>query len=178
MGQLAGSPAVAARPVRVVCPFVGGGLHPDTAVALQLSGVDVVWAKLPRDVPTAYGRLFRDLWEVGETFVICEQDVIPTAAQLLEITTCGHEWCSFNYDTDLYPPGPMFGLVRFDAAVMDRWPLAATVATVANDRFDTEAEWWHIDSLVARDLKIRGVGWVCHEPPVRHAHSGAPSGPA
>lgn len=177
MGQPAGPPAVDVRPARVVCPFVTGGLNPGTAVALQMSGVEVTWAKLPRSSPTAYGRLFRDLWEAGESFVICEQDVVPTAAQLSEIVGCGHEWCSFNYDSDLYPPGPSFGLCRFDASVMDRWPLAAAVATVRNDRWDTQEEWWHIDSLVARDLTIRGVRWVAHDTLVHHAHAGAPSGP-
>lgn len=161
----------------MVCPFVGGGLHPDTAVALQMSGVEVTWAKLPRGDMGAYGRLIRDLWAGGETFVVCEHDIVPTARQLAEIVSCGHPWCSFLYDDDLYPPGPMFGLCRFDSAVLRQWPLAAEVATIIGNRRDTECEWWRVDSLIARDLRIRGVPWVAHDTLVHHAHVGPPSGP-
>jgi hypothetical protein len=117
------------------------------------------------------------LWARAETFIICEHDVIPTPEQLTEITGCGHGWCSYGYDDDLYPRGPMFGLVRFGRDVMVDHPAAAEVALVIGKRRDTEAEWWRVDSLVARDLMIRGVEWFEHTPTVHHVHAGPPSGP-
>ena len=161
----------------MVCPFTAGGLRPQTARALHASGLEIEWAQLPSHDEHAYGRLFRHLWSAGRTFVIVEHDIVPTVAQLQAIATCGHEWCSFLYDDELYPDGPMFGLVRFDARTMALWPHAAGIATVIGRRRDEEAEWWRIDSLVARDLNIRGVPWTAHPGRVQHLHHGAPSGP-
>lgn len=125
----------------------------------------------------AYGRLWRQLWARGETVIVCEHDVIPSWEQLRRITTCGHDWCSYAYDDGLYPVGPMFGLARFDGRTMAEHPHAAEVALIIGKRRDTEAEWWRVDALVARDLLIRRVNWNLHEPAVHHAHVGAPSGP-
>jgi len=137
----------------------------------------VRWYQLPKADNGAYGRLLRALWARGETFVICEHDVIPTRAQLDLITSCGHDWCSFAYDDGLYPRGPMFGLVRFDSRVMAEHPYAAEVATEGGERRPTEVPWWDVDNHVARDLKIRQVEWFEHSPPVHHHHLGPPSGP-
>lgn len=160
-----------------MCPFTLGGLQVETSRALAGSGHRVEWVQIPRSDPYAYGRVFRDLWAAGRTFIICEHDVAPTPAQLAEIVTCGHLWCSYCYDDGLYPDGPMFGLVRFDADLMAAWPAAAEVATIGGKRRDQPAEWWQVDCLVARDLLIRGVTWHKHEPAVRHLHHGPPSGP-
>lgn len=141
------------------------------------TGLGVDWEVLDATDPFAYGRLFRQLWADGRTFVICEHDVAPTFDQLYAILTCGHPWCSFAYDDGLYPDGPTFGLVRFDAAVMREWPHAANVATIIGKRRDEQCEWWRVDSMVARDLMIRRVPWFEHRPPVRHLHPGPPSGP-
>lgn len=176
MGQPAGPPAVEVAP-RLVCPFVAGRLHPGTSVALMMSGREVTWARLPRADDAAYGRLFRDLWAGGHTFVICEHDVVPTDAQLADILGCGHGWCSFDYDTDLYSPGPMFGLVRFGAEVMAEHPFMPDDALTLGNRRDHECEWWRVDSQVCRSLTIRGVPWHRHTPAVHHAHAGPPSGP-
>jgi hypothetical protein len=120
----------------------------------------------------AYGRLFRRLWAKGETFIICEQDVVPTKAQLLAILTCDHDWCAYNYADDRYPPGPMFGLARFGAPALLAHPLAAERALILADEQDREVDWANVDNRVARDLKIRGLECQFHVPPVRHAHPG------
>jgi hypothetical protein len=161
----------------VIVPFVHGMLNQRTVRAVVNSGHWHRFCDLdPRD-PGAYGRLVRDLWARGSAFVICEQDVVPTGAQLDTLVGCGHDWCSYSYDDGLYPDGPMFGLVRFSGRVMARHPHAAEVALVIGKRRDVEAEWWRVDALMARDLKIRGVEWVQHEPAVHHAHVGGASGP-
>lgn len=74
----------------------------------------------------------------------------------------------------------MFGLARFSHRLMREHPMAAECALVVGKRRDQEAEWWQVDSLMARDLLIRcGAGsYAFHDGRVHHAHVGAPSGPA
>jgi hypothetical protein len=161
----------------VVVPYAHGMLSPDTYRAVQYSGHWCRFVDLDPGDGGAYGRLLRRLWRSQSDVVICEHDVVPTQAQLDVIVSCGHDWCSYPYDDGLYPDGPMFGLVRLAGRLMARHPEAAEVALVIGKRRDTEAEWWRVDSLMARDLMIRGATWERHEPAVHHAHVGAPSGP-
>lgn len=159
----------------VVVPYVHGMLDPRTAIAVQYSGFYCRFVDLdPRD-HGAYGRLFRKLWRSQSTVVICEHDVVPTREQLRAIVTCGHDWCSYNYDSDMYSKGPMFGLVRFSGRLMAEHPEAANCATMVSRELGTERGWWDMDSHVARDLKIRGVEWHEHLPEVHHAHHGPPT---
>jgi hypothetical protein len=153
-------------------------LNQGTCRAVQQSSYWTRFVDLDPNDPGAYGRLIRQLWRSRTTVIICEHDVVPTPAQLYRIASCGHDWCSYSYDDGLYPDGPMFGLVRFSGAIMAAHPHAADVALVIGKRRDIEAEWWRVDALMARDLKIRGVPWTQHEPAVHHAHVGPPSGPA
>lgn len=162
----------------VVVPFVAGMLSRPTQQAMMASPYPVRTYQLPIRDAGAYGRLVRTLWRSQHDVIICEQDVAPTVEQLRTLDGCGHDWCSYNYDDGLYPDGPMFGCVRFSGRVMRDHPYAADVALVIGKRRDTEAEWWRVDALMARDLKIRGVPWSAHTPPVHHCHQGAPSGPA
>ena len=164
--------------MRVVVPYVELMLNRGTYDAVVGSGLPHLFVQLDELDQAAYGRLFRRLWAEGEPTIICEHDVIPTKAQFDVLATCGHDWCSFSYADDLYPDGPMFGLARFSGRVMRTHPHAADDALVVGRRRDTEAEWWRVDSLVARNLQIRHVPWHMHTPAVRHAHVGAPSGPA
>lgn len=160
----------------VYVPFVDGMLHPDTAKAVLGSGLPAQILALDRADVGAYGRLIRRLWAKGEGMVICEQDVIPTRHQLHALQDCGHDWCSFAYDSDLYPDGPYFGLCRFSSRVMREHPRAAEVALHRGSGKEIEVSWWECDSCLARDLFIRGVKWERHLPPVYHAHHGPPSG--
>lgn len=145
------------------------------AAVLQAGGAAQFLALDPDDVG-AYGRLVRRLWAKGEDMIICEHDVVPTRAQISALRQCDHGWCSYGYDSDLYPEGPYFGLVKFSSRVMHAHPRAAEVALHRGSGKEIEVEWWQVDSALARDLKIRGVPWHQHHPPVHHAHVGSPSG--
>jgi hypothetical protein len=162
----------------IIVPFVHGKLHPDTLKAVQYSGYWCRFVDLDPSDAGAYGRLVRQLWRSQVGVIICEHDIVPTPEQLTTLQTCDHDWCSYSYDDGLYPRGPMFGLVRFSGRLMADYPHAAEVALVIGKRRDTEAEWWRVDALMARDLTIRGVAWHEHAPAVHHAHVGPPSGPA
>lgn len=165
-------------PATVYVPFVHGWLDIETWRAVAASGYPAQFLALDRADDGAYGRLLRRLWARGDTFVICEHDVVPTLEQLATLQDCGHGWCSYGYDTALYPDGPYFGLVKFSAAVLAAHPLAAHVALHTGSGKELEVGWWECDSCLARDLQIRGVEWHRHLPPVIHRHQGAPSGPS
>lgn len=162
----------------VVVPYVSGMLAPATVRVIKGCGYHYRFAQLDPLDEGAYGRLIRRLWEAGTDTVIVEHDVVPTFHQLTEICDCGHDWCGFNYAGDLYPDGPMFGCVRLSRRLMCRHPHAAEVALITGKRKDQEVEWWRVDSMMARDLMIRGERWVAHDSRVEHLHAGAPSGPA
>lgn len=162
---------------RVVVPYVEGMLTDATRLAVETSGLPYVFAQLERGDEGAYGRLIRRLWLCFEDTIIVEQDVIPTLGQLTDISSCWHDWCGFNYDDGLYPDGPMFGCVKLSRRLKVRHPQAAEVALVIGKRRDTEAEWWRVDALMARDLMIRREQWTPHQSRVHHVHVGDPSGP-
>ena len=163
--------------MRVVVPYVLGRLEPATlrAVVSWPGGVDLV--RLPAEDRGAYARLVRSLWSAGEGFMVCEQDIVPTRAQLLELATCHARWCSFLYDADHYPDGPMMGLCKFSTPLLRAHPHAADVALIVGRRRDADAEWWNVDNRMARDLSIRHVPWCCHDSRVRHLHPGGPFRP-
>lgn len=161
----------------VVVPFIHGKLNGGTYKAVLESGYWCRFVDLDPNDQGAYGRLVRHLWRSFTTVIICEQDVVPTRDQFDQLTLCREDWCSYSYDDGMYPDGPMFGLVKLSGKLMAEHPHAAEVALVIGKRRDTEAEWWRVDALMARDLKIRGVPWHEHKPPVHHRHYGLPSGP-
>lgn len=161
----------------ILVPYVLGMLSINTYRVVTCSGFYYRLVRMNPDDEGQYGRLLRRLWANPIDLIICEHDVEPTLTQLQSILLCGHDWCSYNYDSDLYPDGPSHGLVRYSRRLMARHPLAAEVALVTGKRRDTEAEWWRVDSLMARDLMIRGEPWQAHEGLVHHAHQGVPSGP-
>jgi hypothetical protein len=161
----------------VYVPFVAGRLQPATYRAVLQSGFPCQFLALEASDPYGYGRLIRRLWDRGRDFILCEQDVVPTRAQLDTLAGCGHGWCSYGYDDGRYPDGPMFGLARFAGWVMRKHPRAAQVALHTGPGKELEVGWWECDSMLARDLQIRGVAWHRHTPPVRHAHTGPPTVP-
>jgi hypothetical protein len=160
----------------VYVPFVAGMLHPATYATVTAARLPAQFWALDRSDEGAYGRLIRRLWAKGDTFIICEHDVVPSAEQLHTIAACGHDWCSYGYDSDLYPDGPYFGLCKFSARVLAAHPRAAEVALHRGPGKEAEVGWWECDSCLARDLFIRGVEWSRHAPPVHHAHRGPASG--
>lgn len=157
-------------PLLIVVPYVQGKLSANAERVVKLSGWAYSILRLPADDPGAYGRLVRNLWRGASDLVVCEHDVEPTAGQLADICTCGHDWCGFNYDDGYCADGPTFGLVRLSRRLQVRCPLAADIALMVGARKDKEAPWWLVDSLMARDLMIRGEVWRAHPGRVHHVH--------
>lgn len=161
----------------VLVPYVQGMLSINTYRTVTGSGLYYRLVRIDPDDLGQYGRLLRDIWCWPLDLIICEHDVEPTPAQLREIAGCGHDWCGYNYDDHLYPDTPMHGLVRYSRRLMARHPHAAHVALFTGKRKDQEVGWWEVDSMMARDLVIRGEQWQAHDSRVHHVHVGLPSGP-
>jgi hypothetical protein len=77
--------------MRLVIAYTPGMLRPAVkqlgedvgAEFIDVSGSDL-----------AYGELVADLWQQGDSFLLLEHDVLPTAALLEEMWNCGSEWCA------------------------------------------------------------------------------------
>jgi hypothetical protein len=160
----------------VVVPFVAGRLQPATWTAVTATRGAAQFVCLDSGDDGGYGRLVRRLWARGADVIICEQDVAPTLEHFEQLEACPRPWCSFPYHDHMYADGPMFGLVRFRSALMAEHPMAADVALEGPPRRPAEVGWWECDSMLARDLMIRGAVWHRHTPPVQHVHPGGPSG--
>lgn len=154
--------------ITVHVPYVDGGLNRGTWWAVHSRGGPARFVWFDRQDPYQYGRFLRRLWEQGQDFIICEQDVIPTLRQFDQLEVCPKPWCSFGYESADYGDGPMLGLVRFRAVVLAEYPMAADIALHHGAGKELEVGWWNVDVALANDLNIRGIPWHRHTPPVRH----------
>ena len=50
---------------------------------------------------TEYEEEIKRLWELGDPFIICEQDIVPTQKDIDELEQCQHPFCASKYL--LYP---------------------------------------------------------------------------
>lgn len=184
----------------VVVPYIPTHLRPETVDSVRGCDLPHTFVELRQDQPQGYAELIIRLWRAARTFIICEQDIVPTTDQWRTLATCGHPWCFYDYDDQLYPDGPKFGLVRISRQVMLAHPQAAAVALMDHTAVGGLVPWWNVDSAMCRDLIIRlgrpapegdtpearelatypwkRAGAVCHTPAVRHLHDGPPSGQA
>jgi hypothetical protein len=125
--------------VNVFCCYADGFLRPETERALH--GI-ATFVALEDD--NAYHRFFRERWAKGERFINVEHDCAPTAAQLLELWACRHEWCSCGYHEqgDLIP---FFGCVKFSSDFI----------RVHENLWDGEPRHWNgLDSHLAANANV------------------------
>ena len=154
----------------VYVPFVDPMLSDETLDAVKSAGVEYQLVQLDIADPYGYARFVGQLWLRGETFIICEQDVVPTEKQLHTIVSCGHKWCDYQYDTTSYPVGKMMGLCRFDSTILKAYPWVPGSALHVGTGHEHPVVWWNVDNRIARDLDIRHVEHVLHTPEVKHLH--------
>ncbi len=77
--------------MKIVIAHTPGKLRPEVkqlgedvgAIFEDVSGSDI-----------AYGELIAKLWQRGESFLLCEHDVLPTRPQLEDIIRCPEPWCA------------------------------------------------------------------------------------
>ena len=83
--------------VRLLVPYVQGGLRPETIMALNTCGIDGDAYMMTRD--DSYHELLQGEWNQGNELVVVEQDIVPHATALDELLQCHSAWCAFGDST-------------------------------------------------------------------------------
>jgi hypothetical protein len=104
-----------------------------------------------------YARLFTELWQAGEGFILVEHDVVPWPGAIAQLEACEHECCAFEY-----PSGGSWcrslGCTKFSTSLVRRIP------------YDVEWQnraWDELDGAVFATLQGE-VEMHIHQPPVAH----------
>jgi hypothetical protein len=106
------------RQLRIVIPFVRGGLAPETkawgeehrAEFVDLTGDD-----------EGYFKLLTRLWNAGQEFYLVEQDIVPDPQQFTDMVACPQEWCAGIHKLHADAPETWsLGLMKFSAALLKR----------------------------------------------------------
>jgi hypothetical protein len=108
-----------------------------------------------------YSRLFNDLWDAHEDFIIVEHDIVPWPGAIESFFGCNQHWCGFQY-----PQGGAWGgglgCVRFTGAF-----------TKAFSKFPgiwKNPHWYVLDRDTMETIrKNTEYDYYCvHTPPVAH----------
>jgi hypothetical protein len=70
---------------------------------------------------TTYFSLMARLWQVGGTFIVVEQDMVPTLGLLEELWGCPTDWCS-GYETLMITDPPIGEVKRWSMGCVKSAP--------------------------------------------------------
>lgn len=99
--------------MRVLVPWTD--LDPDTAAFAATVGAELMYVGWCDE---AYWGILRDAFARGETFVVVEHDVVPSPAQMVEVTSCSGEWCSVPVRVHSTVTALGLAFVKFDARLI------------------------------------------------------------
>jgi hypothetical protein len=169
---------------QIIVPYTDGGLRPQTQAFGEHFGARFV----PMTSLTSYFDLLAELWAKQETFILCEQDVVPSTEVILSMAECSALWCSglFAEPPPWAPRGAvadvsvdrrpywscLLGFNRFSAELQRRVPDAmARVGRLLPERF-----WPHLDGALIKVLdREERVDRHGHLPAVQHLHIEGPA---
>ena len=150
--------------MNVVVPFVE--IRPETEKALNASGWP--WkGYYVGDADDSYYWLLDELWEIGETFVVIEHDIVVGPKTLDELEACRGEWCSFGFPYMGSPSHHGLGCVKFSKRLIARNPKALHRAGNRQDHGHPQRHWCRLDAWL--QMEMRPEPRCFHEPPVGHA---------
>lgn len=149
----------------VVVPYVNGDRWQFKAMRLNLvmDGIEARYVRLDDAIAAdyEYARLFRQLWDEGDPFVIVEHDVIPWPGAIRNLWECDEPWCAYPY----YVRGGLhaiLGCVKFVPEALGPCPLPEGEAI----------HWTNVDEIAIPELSRRGFPGHQHHPAVSHLHFG------
>ena len=155
--------------MEVIVPVVV--LMPETARALAATGWPVRVVDVSGD-DQAYGRLLRDTWRRGQTFIVVEQDIVVRPDTLDQLAACPGPLCAFPYDQSgvgTGAPGTGLGCTKFGAELIarmgDPWP----VILARSDLQHPPGHWCRLDLWTRQALTRAGWGEHRHGPAVGHS---------
>lgn len=110
-----------------------------------------------------YGRLWADLWQRHESFVIVEHDVVPWPGALYMMMDCARHWCSYMYPAAPHNLTDALGCIKVGVTLMDNYP------NLYQDYLWAKTPWNQLDgkiipALISTFVKDSHV----HTPPVAH----------
>jgi hypothetical protein len=125
------------------------------ALALTMEGLEVT--EVVMNDRLHYGRLFTELWQEREGFILVEHDVVPWPGALAQLQECSEECCAFQYPSGGGAWAMSLGCIKFSDALVERIP------------YDVEWQnrvWDELDGAVFATLQEVEVH--IHQPPVAH----------
>lgn len=144
--------------MRVVVPYVQ--LHPLVAPILRSQGHRPDCFELSGD--DAYRQLLKWLWEVGESVIIVEQDILPWPGALDELAGCPCRWGTYSYrEHGGVGIAHMLGCAKLTGALM------AAVPQV----WDEPGHWSGLDQRLFFAARAVGIEPHLHRPPVLHLNA-------
>ena len=117
----------------------------------------------------SYWRLLCLYWKLG-SFIVVEQDVVPTRAQIDTLWACPQEWCAHRYQMDGIVESGL-GCTKFHSSLLER------TAGLPDAIIDEHRHWQSLDAMVIGELHRRGFVEHIHEPAVLHLHDYKPPEP-
>jgi hypothetical protein len=108
-----------------------------------------------------YGQTLTRYWQVGQSFINVEHDIVPWPGALEKLWSCGPDvvdarWCGYEYPVGYSGKyGRSLGCVLFHGDFMRAHP----------DVSWADIRWNHLDSAVFQTM---GHTWHTHTPPVAH----------
>lgn len=106
-----------------------------------------------------YWQLLHDRWEIGDEFLLVEQDVVVWQGAIQHLAECSNAWCTLPTMCHGRMITTTFGCVKFSRDLIAR-----------NPRFwdDIDRDWFHLDANFADKM---GWPWIRphdHWPPASH----------
>jgi hypothetical protein len=129
---------------------------------------------------TAYGALVARLWKKGESFMLCEHDVLPTAALLEEMARCDREWCAgfaWRYISPVAPgeTKPQHPVRQRETALfLNKFSASLIARTPHVIGAFRGLRWTQIDLRLLPMLQGSGAT-PCQHGPVTHLHQQHPA---
>lgn len=144
----------------VAVPFKS--LAEETVVALRDAEVAPVnYAPMVTD--ESYWELLRDLWAMGNPFVIVEQDIVINETTIDELKVCEFDWCAMPFPYRGNDRAYALACTRFSAALIARHPDLIEVIGERSDVKHPPRHWCRLDAWIFEELSRLGE--------IRHEHS-------
>jgi hypothetical protein len=155
--------------MKVVIPYVDHRLLPEVREIGEQVGAR--FENLTGD-DTAYSALVARLWRARGTFIVVEQDMVPTVGLLEEMWECPEDWCS-GYEAMLITDPPIgevkswsMGCMKFGSDLMTSMPWVMDGPGLSWRSLD----FYIFDRMGRGDPRKPGGAPHLHGPPMRHLH--------
>jgi hypothetical protein len=159
----------------IVVPYVDGMLREETMQAVHDSGEAYLTQPIDPDDPYDYAGWFRTWWKMPMDFIVIEQDMVPTPAQIKTLIEQGPDWSGIPYHVGdgRYTAG--LGFCKISAALRKRWPNAGVNASLDPADSRNLIAWPSLNENVERHLTRLGERFWALSGKVEHLHYPEPA---